>query len=143
MSDRDIQDYLDGVRTDPPVGDQESLALYRAIYEVLGQELPQGLPATFADAVSDRLFAPAKKEISREPALDWILPLLGLMPVIIFAVLHSIPLWLDRAAAAFRATQADPPAHDLRTLACLMAGILLIGFLDSLLSGARRSRALG
>jgi hypothetical protein len=141
MSDREMQDYLDGIRAEWPAGDQESLALYRAVYEVLEQELPESLPGSFAQAVSDRLFAPAKAQARREPALEWLLPLLGLMPIVVFAALQTIPRWLDRAADAFRSPQADAAMPDLLTLACLLAGILMIGFFDSLLTRIRRSRA--
>lgn len=141
MSDRDIQDYLDGLRREPPAGDQKTLALYRAIYDALEQDLPKGLPASFAQDVSDRLFAPAKAQARREPAVEWILPLLGLMPLIIFAVFQAIPLWVDRAADAFQSFQADAAMPDLLTLACLLAGLLLIGILDSLLGGTRHGRA--
>jgi hypothetical protein len=142
MSDRDIQEYLDGLRAEPPADDQESLAAYTLLYEALRRDLPHGLPATFAEAVSDRLLAPPRKaQTHKEPALEWILPLLGLMPIILFALLQTVPLWLDRVAA-LRSYGADGPMPDLLTLSSLVGGIFLIGILDTLLSMPRPSRRI-
>ena len=142
MSDRDVQDYLDGLRAEPSVEDQETVALYRKVYEILDRDIPHALPTSFAQSVTDRLFAPAKAQARREPALEWILPLLGLMPLIIFAALRALPLWLERAAAAFQ-DAAHLATPDLRTLACLLPTIVLIGFLDGLLGKTGRAKLYG
>jgi hypothetical protein len=140
MSDRDIQDFLDGLRSDAPVEDPQSLAAYRLLYEALRQDLPRELPATFAEAVSDRLLAPRRQaQRHREPALEWILPLLGLMPIIIFAALQTVPLWLDRASNALRPTR-EGAMSDLLTLTAFLGAILLIACLDRAIPSVRPSR---
>jgi hypothetical protein len=140
MSDRDIQEFLDGLRAEAPVEDPQGLAAYRLLYEALRQDLPDQLPVTFAQAVSDRLLAPPREaQRQKEPALEWILPLLGLMPIIIFAALQTIPLWLERVSNALRPNN-EGAMPDLLTLAAFLGGILLIACLDRVVASPRPRR---
>lgn len=136
-TDRDIHEYLPVERKGQlDANERDEVAAYDLVYQALRQKVPYELPERFAEALADRLLGPPRTLA----IITGILPEFVSLLVIGAIAFISLPQWVGLLGDVLRSEAYRNALSNLAEPAVLVAGFVVLGFLDHLLGALRGTR---